>query len=120
MSPDRTRVSVFAPTARVAAMIELLQNGAPIAVVFSQPSTHQSIQLKAQRVDVRPIDERELELIQRYTNAFVAEVLPFGFSDPFTRALLAFDSGEVVAFEFTPDAAFLQTPGARAGCALTC
>src|SRR5215475_1827697 len=76
MSPDRTRVSVFAPTARAAAMIELLQTGAPIAVVFSQPSTHQSIQLKAQRVDVRPVDERELELIQRYTNAFVAEVLP--------------------------------------------
>ena len=101
-------------------MIDLLQEGQPIAVVFSQPSTHQAIQLKAAHVDIRSVEDREVDLIQRYTDAFAAEVLPFGCSKAFVGALLGFDRDDLVALEFTPDAAFLQTPGARAGSTLNC
>ena len=45
----------------------------------------------------------------------VAELGGNGISEALTRALLAGGDDELVAIEFTPVAAFVQTPGPDAG-----
>src|SRR5262245_57797680 len=99
VSPDRTRVSGFASKSANSVLIDLRRAGLPIAVVVPQPSSHRSIQLKAKRAEIRSVEDRDFDLLTRYVDAFVTEVMPFGFSEAFIRALLACDRSDVVVVE---------------------
>ena len=89
-----------------------------IAVVFSVPSTHRSVQLKASRVEMRNADADDAPVLARYLASMENEVQQVGFAPPLTRAMLAHRLDDVVAVRFTPEQAFDQTPGPRAGTAL--
>ena len=89
-----------------------------IAVVFSEPSTHRSVQLKASRVEMRSADAGDAPVLASYLRAMEQEVQQVGFPPPLTRAMLAHRIEDVVALRFTPEQAFEQTPGPRAGAAL--
>jgi hypothetical protein len=86
-----------------------------IAVVFSEPSTHRSVQLKASRVEMRSADGDDAPVLERYLRSMEHEVQQVGFPPPLTRAMLAHRLEDVVALRFTPEQAFEQTPGPRAG-----
>jgi hypothetical protein len=86
-----------------------------IAVVFSEPSTHRSVQLKATRVDMRSAEARDAPVLERYREAMEREIQQVGFAPPLTRAMLAHRLDDLVAVRFTPEQAFDQTPGPRAG-----
>jgi hypothetical protein len=97
---------------------QLLQNLAAtgrIAVVFSQPSNHRTLQVKASHVEVRPMVEADRPILDRYLVAMERELATVGVTPPFTRAMLAYALEDVVAVEFQPAEAFDQTPGSRAG-----
>jgi hypothetical protein len=89
-----------------------------IAVVFSVPSTHRSVQLKASRVEMRNADADDAPVLARYLASMENEVQQVGFAPPLTRAMLAHRLDDVVAVRFTPEQAFDQTPGPRAGTAI--
>jgi hypothetical protein len=86
-----------------------------IAVVFSEPSTHRSLQLKATRVEMRSAGAQDTPVLERYREAMEREIQQVGFAPPLTRAMLAHRLDDLVAVRFTPEQAFDQTPGPRAG-----
>jgi hypothetical protein len=115
MSADRRRVTIFLPRPRASAIIAAVEQGAPLAAVFTLPSTHHSIQLKAASAEVSPLEKRDRDIIERYSADWVREVTPLGFRPELVGALVACAGEEVVAVTFTPDCAFQQTPGPTAG-----
>jgi hypothetical protein len=86
-----------------------------VAVVFSEPSTHRSVQLKAASVQMRSADAGDMAALASYLRSMEREITQIGFSAPLARAMLAHRLEDVVAVRFTPEQAFEQTPGPRAG-----
>jgi hypothetical protein len=86
-----------------------------IAVVFSQPSTHISIQLKGRDTKLTALRRGDPALVERYTRAFCADLKPLGYEEALIRALVWCDPASLVAVTFAPENAYLQTPGPGAG-----
>ena len=115
VSADGRRVQVFLATARAQALLRDLRAGGPIAVVFSRPNTHETLQLKAAGAEVTPLKREDRGVMRRYGEAFYAEIAALGYDDVFTSGLVSGSADEAVAVSFEPAAAFEQTPGPRAG-----
>lgn len=86
-----------------------------LAVVFSQPSTHKTVQLKTRGARLREAREDDVPTLQRYLRAMERELTLIGFGPVYARAMLAYRLDDLVAIEFEPEQAFDQTPGAKAG-----
>lgn len=115
VSIDRREVTVFvAATHAVALLSDVGANGA-IAVVFSQPSTNRTMQLKGRDARILPPLTSDLQLVDAYRDSFIAELVPLGYEARLMRAFQACAPSDVVALTFTPCAAFSQTPGPQAG-----
>ena len=89
-------------------------NGA-IAVVFSRPTTHQTLQFKGTNAEVVAIEVSDLELIRDYRESMVEELQGIGFPLAFIHSLVPSIEGIDTAIRFTPENAFSQTPGPQAG-----
>ena len=89
-----------------------------IAVVFSQPSTHRTLQLKGRGISIEGASPSDVALVQRRIDAMVDELEAVGLSGRFARELLSFERDDLLVVRFRPDSAFDQTPGPRAGVAL--
>jgi len=115
VSSDGKSITVFVPGSRSAEFLAGIRAGRQIAIVFSQPNTHRTIQLKGNNAAVSPIVTGDAELVQRYVHAFLAEVCPLGFSADAVRALITCDASDLRAITFEVSRAFDQSPGVRAG-----
>jgi hypothetical protein len=118
ISGDGRSVTVFLARRQSRKLLQDLAATGRIAVVFSQPSSHRTLQVKANGVQVRPMEEADRPLLDRYLLAMEQELIAVGVAPPFTRAMLAHTLNDVVAIRFEPTDAFDQTPGARAGARL--
>lgn len=115
IAPERDRVTVFvfAPGAeRLRADIERCGR---IAVTFSQPSTHRTVQVKGSDARVAPAAPTDLALVRRHLALFADDLRPLGWEAAFVTATFWHDDGELLAIGFTPECAFQQTPGPAAG-----
>ena len=115
VSPDRRRVTVFLLASQSATLLRDLRATGAIAAVFSQPSTHRTIQLKGSDALLGAIEPGDLELIEANAAAALADLVLSGFPESFGRTMFAYDAPDVVAVGFTPSTAFFQTPGPQAG-----
>ena len=115
VSADRVQVTVFVAAGHAGVLLDDLRANGAIAVVFSQPSTHRTVQLKGKDAQVRLLRPGELQLVDAYRNSFVAELKSLYYDPQLVRAFLSCPSEDIVALEFTPCAAFSQTPGPHAG-----
>ena len=115
---DGQDVTVYLARRQSRQLVQDLAATGQIAVVFSEPSTHRSVQLKASRVEMRNADEADAPVLAAYLRSMEHEIQQVGFGPPVTRAMLAHRLEDVVAVRFTPEQAFEQTPGPRAGAAL--
>jgi hypothetical protein len=115
VSADRRRVTLFVPASQAGALLDDIRATGTVAAVFSEPSTHRTIQLKATHAVLAPVAKADLQLIEAYRNAFVADLASWGFAEAAIRTLLACSPADLVAVAFTPTAAFEQTPGPSAG-----
>lgn len=115
VSEDRRRVTIFLSTVQSGALLADVRANGVIAVVFSQPTSHRAIQLKGSDATVVPLTSDDPHLWAAYRARMAAAVQRHGFSEAFVRAMLNAPSGDVVAVAFTPSAAFVQTPGPKAG-----
>lgn len=115
VSADRRRVSVYVSPGQAGALLSDLRGGRPIAVVFSLPSSHRTIQLKAPGATVERCSARDQAVVTRYRQAFGKDLERVGHGGSWAAAYLRAAGEELVRVTFRPDAAFAQTPGPRAG-----
>jgi hypothetical protein len=115
ISRDRRRITVFLSVPQAEPLLRDLRAGNPVAVVFTRPKTHQTLQLKGTDAQAAPLGRGDREVMAAYADAFAAEVGALGFKERFARAIVSGASGEAVGVTFTPTAAFIQTPGPTAG-----
>src|SRR5690242_2520757 len=74
VSSDRRRVTVLFPKAKSAELLEVIGAGGPIAVTFTQPSTHRTIQIKAKSAALIAVASGDVGTIERCVSAFVEDV----------------------------------------------
>lgn len=118
IDPDSQRITVYLARSQSRQLLQDLAATGQVAVVFSQPSTHRTLQVKASRVDLRPADAEDVPVLAAYLKAMEHEIAQVGFGAPITRAMLAHRHEDVVAVSFLAEQAFDQTPGPRAGATL--
>ncbi len=118
LSPDLRRVTVFLPAATSAQVLADLRANGLIAVVFSEPSTNRTVQLKGSDAVVTTLEAGDEAIVERYLQHFIDEIGELGFRENVARTILKAAPEDLVAVHFTPQAAFEQTPGPKAGEAL--
>jgi hypothetical protein len=117
VAPDARIRLIYAAEGNVA-VTEAARSGGPIAVAFSAPLSHRTLQLKGlscRPEDVGPEDEA---IVRRQTDAFSVILGQVGETPEFVRAFSAYRSSALLALSFPTQEAFEQTPGPGAGRAL--
>jgi hypothetical protein len=115
ISADGSRVTVYLARSQSRQLIQDIASTGQLAVVFSEPATHRTVQLKAGSATHRPATEADRPLLARYLGSMEHEIGRVGYPPVVTRAMLAHKLEDVVAVTFTPEQAFDQTPGPQAG-----
>lgn len=118
ISADGREVTVYLRRSQSEQLLRDIAQTGEIAVVFSVPSTHQTLQLKARQATQRPAFADDLPVLQAYLRSMVEEVGKVGYGPHYVATMLAAPLEDVVAVTFNPATAFDQTPGPRAGSAL--
>lgn len=119
ITPDGERITVYLSRRQSRQVLLDVAATGRIAVVFSEPCSHRTLQVKASHAHIREAQAADEPLLQRYLAAMEQEIALVGFDARFTRAMLALNLDDLVAISFKPEAAFDQTPGPKAGRALT-
>lgn len=115
VSHDRRRVTVLVETARGGSVLEDIAANGMIAVVFSRPSTHRTIQLKGTDARVVRATSADRATAERHLQAWADDMRSIGYAPEFSRAVHGVAGPGLTAITFTPSAAFEQTPGPAAG-----
>lgn len=118
VSPDGRRLVIFVSVVQAAPLLQCIRDNGSIAVVFTQPSTHRTVQFKGIDAVLGVLQDGDLQCIRNYRDAFCSELEPMGFTRIQIRTLLAVPPADLVTLEFTPCEAYSQTPGPSAGEAL--
>lgn len=114
VSQDRRQVTILVEPGRASSLLEDVAANGMIAVVFSQPSTHQTIQLKGTDARVARVTAADRAAVRQHLREWSADLARIGFEPPLSAALHG-GTGQLAAIRFTPTAAFQQTPGPAAG-----
>lgn len=117
VAADRREIRVFLSRSIAASVLAGVEANGAIAAVFTLPSTHQTLKLKATDARILEVDPAELWLIADYRRKFALDLASMGHSLEFAAAVVPM-MDDLVAVRFTPSAAFDQTPGPDAGRAL--
>ena len=99
------------------ALLQAVEDGAGLAVTFTKPSTHRSIQLKAARARLAVAAAADAPEAAAQTAAFRANLVENGLRRA-CGGILRVRAAWIAAVEFAPEHAFVQTPGPGAGSAL--
>ena len=114
LSTDRHRITVLMPRASGQAVLDDLRDNGQIAVVFSEPSSHLTLQLKGHDATVAPCEAGDAALAEAYLQGMVEEIGQIGLPSQVAHTMLR-HGDMLVAVHFTGAAAFEQTPGPAAG-----
>jgi hypothetical protein len=113
----QSMVELFLVSQKALELLDDLRRPAPIAVAFTQPSTHRTLQIKAPRADLTPLQAGDLDWIDRSQRDFIADVnrIMGGDQAELIRTALGAARDVDVRLVVWPTAWFEQTPGPRAG-----
>lgn len=114
VSRDRRQVTVLIEPGRASSLLDDIAANGLVAVVFSQPSTHRTIQLKGTDARVVAVTAADRAAARRHRQEWPADLVSIGYA-PELAAALHGSTGPLAAIRFTPTAAFQQTPGPGAG-----
>ncbi|CBS90218.1 hypothetical protein [Azospirillum lipoferum] len=109
------RLTVLLDGRANAELVAAVADTGRLAVVFSEPSTHRSLQVKGDGAVVTAPTAEEAALAGPYLDGFIAELTGIGFTEPFIRAVMTCDPVDLVALHVRPATVFDQTPGPKAG-----
>jgi len=118
MSADGRSVTLYLVRAQSRQLLQDIAATGHVAVVFSEPATHRTVQLKGSRATSRQAGPQDQAVLARYLASMEQEIARVGYPPEMTRAMLAHRLEDVVAVTFEPDEAYDQTPGPRAGTSL--
>ena len=108
-------ITVFVSRRQSRQLVQDVAATGHIAVVFSEPASHRTVQVKATRATLRNAETSDEPVLARYLASMEYEIQRVGVAPPLTRAMLAHRLDDLVAITFEPEAAFDQTPGPKAG-----
>ena len=114
VSRDRRRVTVLVEPSRAGTLLDDIAANGMIAVVFSQPSTHRTIQLKGSNARVVKVTAADRAIAARHLLDWSEDLCRIGYTPEFAHAVRG-AAPRLAAIAFTPSAAFQQTPGPGAG-----
>ncbi|HSV53225.1 MAG TPA: hypothetical protein VLJ57_13995 [Burkholderiaceae bacterium] len=115
VAPDASLVTVYVSRRQSRQFLQDVAATGRIAVVFSEPSTHRTVQVKGVQASIRSAEAADEPVLARYLASMEIEIQRVGFGPPVTRAMLAYKLEDLVAISFAPAQAFDQTPGPKAG-----
>ncbi len=118
VAADRRQLTVLLAASAGADVLADVRNSGRVAVVFSLPQTHRTLQLKGNDARVVSLDPGDLALAASYVDAFANGLQALGYSGAVIRSVLRADAADLVGIRFTPASGSLQTPGPEAGQAL--
>jgi len=113
---DDGRLVVLLPGSRSERLRAAVRETACVAVVFSDPRNHRTIQLKgtdARETTTEPVVDEKIALA--YGKSFAALLVELGYRNVMAQTLLQVDTPDLAAIVFTPVELFDQTPGPHAG-----
>ena len=102
ISADGQQVSVFLRPSQAGQLLADLAAGGPIAVVFSDPPSNHTLQLKAAGARIRAARPGDQALLRRYLVAMQHCVGQVGYGPAYVAAMLAAPPQDLVAVEFSP------------------
>jgi len=97
------------------ALLDAIARGGPVAVTFTRPHDHRSIQIKGSAIDITGVRADDPSEVARQCAGMRDELIGGGYSPAFSAAFVAYEPKELVAIELSPDRIFAQTPGPGAG-----
>lgn len=109
---DRTSFTAFLADGPAAALLAILEEGAPFALGSTHIPSHRSVQLKGVVTRVRSATEAERPLIEACTGGFTEDLGGLGYPLPVVRRIVTWPA---TAVEVRLEAVFDQTPGPGAG-----
>jgi hypothetical protein len=114
ITPEGT-MRIFLPEPGNTALLAAFSAGSPVAVTFSAPRNHRSIQVKGCAVRPVALEDGDLDRVARQVREFENDLVYVNYPPRFSAAYTAYRAEEIVAIEFAPKDAFVQTPGPGAG-----
>lgn len=118
VAPDRRSVTIYLVESQARDLLEDVRANGAIAVAFTKPKSHRTVQLKGTDARVEPVKPGDAERTDRQVAAFDAELRSIGFHERFGWTLAGGSPLGLAAVTFTPTSAFVQTPGPSAGAAI--
>jgi ribose 5-phosphate isomerase RpiB len=115
VSADRRSLTVMIDGGQSAQVAADIAAGSPVAVVFSLPATHRTVQIKGAQAAVSPASPTQQVRARLHVDAIVEHLVPLGYDEAALRMFFSFDPEALLAVRFAPTAVFAQTPGPRAG-----
>lgn len=115
IAADSNRLTIYLSSAYNQTLLDNIQANQTLAVVFSRPSTHQTVQLKGDDAQILPLNVEDQSAIRAYRESFGQELRNFGFPPAFSQAIIPPLDDKYIAICFTPERAYSQTPGPNAG-----
>ena len=115
---DGHRITVYLSRQQARQVLQDVAATGQLAVVFSEPASHRTVQIKARSANIRPATPADLPVLQRYRLSMEHELQRIGIPPVMTRAMLAHQLDDLLAVTFAPEQSFNQTPGPQAGAAL--
>ncbi|TCD16135.1 hypothetical protein [Oricola cellulosilytica] len=100
-------------------LLSALEAGSGIAVTFGRVRDHRGFQVKARSAAIRPAGPDDTPEIARQLAVFCGELVDIGYAPPIAEGLTAWEPDDVLAMEFFPVSAYVQTPGPGAGSPLS-
>ncbi len=118
VAADGSVLRVLLPAGRASAVLADIRANGEVAVVFSEPSTHRTLQVKGRDARVEPPGPDAAAIAADYLRGFSEEITSIGFPAIVAQRIAGTADEALVEVVFTPTEAFDQTPGPQAGCAL--
>lgn len=118
LSDDGLQLRIMLVRSQSQDVIRDVEKSGAIAVVFTQPTTHRTLQIKGYDAGTVPFEALDQDCIARSRTAFTAEIAQLGFPVAFTERLYGVAAEDLVVITFTPENVFQQTPGPDAGALL--
>ncbi len=112
MDAARAVLTIYLPEPTAARALANLRDNAQIAVTFSRPMTHRSLQIKGICTGVRPSTDADRLVQERYRAGYAEQLQVVGVRRAVSSRLAYWPS---VAVDVAIGDVFVQTPGPGAG-----
>ncbi len=115
LGPRLRNITLFFSRPDAGALLADVASNGKLAVVFSLPATHQSLQVKGPDARIEQPLRSDFRLLAAYRKAFLQHLIELGYPGEIFQGLFECHPADVAAVVFSPEAVFSQTPGPGAG-----